>query len=79
MIRDGVRVCDVCEGEIPKGETYRITRLLPEQAQLFLDTQIQDVDMLPTWTQEENGKVRLDICLECHISMGNELKSDISH
>ncbi|MEW6117162.1 MAG: hypothetical protein AB1553_09720 [Nitrospirota bacterium] len=68
MLRSDSRICDICGSEIPKGETYRKAAISPEAARVLLDT--ADIDMVPTLTQEMNGMVNLDICLECHMSMG---------
>ena len=73
MIDGNTRKCDICGSVIPKGSTYRVSRISPDKAILLLD--VPDPEMWPTWTQEADGTVRLDICLECHISMG-EMPSD---
>lgn len=62
------RSCDLCGEGIAVGERYRVARLPPEIAAIFLDT--DDRDLMPTLTQEPDGNVRLDICLICHLSMG---------
>ena len=68
MIDGDTRKCDICDSIIQKGTTYRVSRITPDRAAFLLD--IPDPEMMPTWTQEPDGKVRIDICLECHISMG---------
>jgi hypothetical protein len=77
MIKGGNRECDVCGSVIPKGTTYRYAKISPDKAALLLD--ISDPDMTPTWTQEADGTVRIDICLECHISMGEIPTSQSVH
>ena len=77
MIKGGNRECDVCGSVIPKGTTYRYAKISPDKAALLLDT--SDPDMTPTWTQESDGTVRIDICLECHISMGEIPTSQSVH
>ena len=77
MIKGGNRECDVCGSVIPKGTTYRYAKISPDKAALLLD--ISDPDMTPTWTQEAYGTVRIDICLECHISMGEIPTSQSVH
>ena len=62
MIKGGNRECDVCGSVIPKGTTYRYAKISPDKAALLLD--ISDPDMTPTWTQEADGTVSIDICLE---------------
>ena len=59
--------CDICGSVIPKGTFYRCAKISPDKATLMLD--VSGPDIMPTWTQEPDGTVRIDICLECHISM----------
>jgi hypothetical protein len=73
MLKNSSRICDVCGGKIPKGTTYRAATITQEAAMLFLS--ITDIDLLPTWTQNLDGTVRLDICLDCHLSMGTSIKT----
>jgi len=68
MIDGATRKCDICDSIILKGTTYRISRITPDKVALLLD--IPNPEMMPTWSQESDGRVRIDICLECHISMG---------
>ena len=74
MLKENVRICDICSGEIPKGETYRAATIVPKVATIFFST--KGKDLMPTWTQNPNGTVRLDICLDCHLSMGEKIKSE---
>jgi len=67
MIDGYMRKCDICGSVIPKGTTYRVSRITPDKAALLLD--ISDPYIMLTWIQEPDGRVRIDICLECHISM----------
>lgn len=69
MVRSGARLCDICGFEIPAGEPYRKASLPAEAAALLLDT--PDIELAPTLTQEPSGAVTLDLCLECHLSMGD--------
>ncbi len=69
MLKENIRICDVCDEEISKGETYRVEVIKPEVAAIFLNT--SDKDLIPTWTQKPDGTVILDVCLDCHLSMGN--------
>jgi len=73
MLKRNTRICDVCGNEIPKGTTYRVATITPEVAALFLNE--NDIDLVPTWTQNPDGTVRLDICLDCHLSMGEALET----
>ncbi len=69
MLRNGERFCDVCEVLIPEGERYCVTAMDPENAKAFLDSDVRDPELLPSWTQEEDGTVRMDICMRCHAAM----------
>ncbi len=77
MIDGDTRKCDICNSVISKGTTYKVSRITPDKATLLLD--IPDPEMMPTWTQEPDGKVRIDICLECHISMGGIPSDEAVH
>ena len=77
MIDRETRKCDICGSFIPKGTTYRVARIAPDKVALLLD--IPDSEMMPVWTQEPDGRVRIDICLECHISMGGISSDEAVH
>ncbi len=77
MLKENRRVCDVCGDDIPKGTKYRVARLRPEDASALLD--VSDIGLIPSWTQEPDGIVRLDICLDCHMSMGRSFESKEVH
>lgn len=77
MLREGTRHCDVCDEEIPKGEWYRAATVPAKNAELFASMICDyDTEMMPTWTQDASGNVRLDVCLECHSSMGTSQASE---
>lgn len=67
MIKNNDRICDICAQVIPKGEKYCINYFSPDIASVFFS----DPELMPTMTQMDDGKIRLDICLCCKISMGN--------
>ncbi|MFQ6003634.1 MAG: hypothetical protein ACE5KJ_07805 [Candidatus Zixiibacteriota bacterium] len=69
MLKENTRICDLCGEEIPKGTVYHVENLSPEATAVFLE--VGDVDLVPTWTQNPDGTVRLDICLDCYLSMGH--------
>lgn len=77
MIDAYIRKCDICGSVIPKGNTYRVSTITPDNAPLLLD--ISDPHMMPTWTQEPDGRVRIDICIQCHISMGKIPATEAVH
>ena len=63
MLRNGTRLCDVCGDEVPRGISYRRGMLTPHAAAELLD--VDDPELVPTWTQLADGRVQLDICLGC--------------
>jgi hypothetical protein len=63
MLRKETRICDVCGDEVPCGTSYRRGVLTPHAAAALLD--VDDPDLVPTWTQLADGRVQLDICLGC--------------
>ena len=69
MLDKAARFCDVCGEEIPKGTIYRLTNLQPEGAAMLLE--VRDKDLVPTWTQNPDGTVNLDICKTCHLSLAH--------
>lgn len=69
MVKDNKRICDICNVEIPKGTTYQARTLAPEQAAMFFAIEVHDPDMLPNWTQNPDGTVQMDICMDCYLSM----------
>jgi hypothetical protein len=71
MLHENVRTCDVCEEEILKGETYKVVAVLREMVPLFVSMTVSDPDLMPNWTQREDGSVRLDVCLDCALNMGS--------
>jgi hypothetical protein len=62
MLKDNIRQCDVCDGVIPKGERYRVSTISKDKA---LHPELIEPTMV-----DSQGNIRLDICLECVLSMG---------
>lgn len=62
------RFCDVCEAEIPHGEKFRRVVCRPEAAEMFRAT--DDPKLQPTWTENADGTVTVEICLDCVLGMG---------
>ena len=52
MLKENRRLCDVCGGDIPKGEKYRVTVVSKEQAQRFRELigSESDPELIPTTT-----------------------------
>jgi hypothetical protein len=75
MLKSGVRSCDVCDEVIPKGEKYAVSIIPEARAQLFRSLNESSPDMAASFTADEKGNVRLDICLECKLRMGTAAES----
>jgi hypothetical protein len=74
MIKDNVRVCDACDFPIEQGERYRAVLVSEQQAWKFKSIigNLCDPEMIPTFTEDSKGNVRLDICLDCYMHIGVE-------
>ena len=68
------RTCDICGSDIPQGEKYRRVTMEPEAAAILLEA--RDADLVPDMSQDKDGKVNIDICLECHMNMGPAVKEN---
>lgn len=77
MKSGGVRFCDVCEAEIPSGEKFRRVLCRPEATMMFRAA--DDPDIRPTWTENPDGTVTLEICLDCVMGMGKALPENERH
>jgi hypothetical protein len=75
MLDGNIRFCDICQEEIPKGDKYRSVTLRPEGAAMLLSA--GDPDLIPTWKENPDGTVTLDVCNICTLSMDNV--SEIKH
>ena len=64
MLQNGVRRCDLCNREIPKGQRFI--------AHLVEKTEIpQGVNLtLADTTIDERGDIRMDICWTCQTNIG---------
>ena len=67
MIRDGRRICDICGDLIPDDEKFLTSFIPPEEASIFIET--KDLELTPTWTPMDDGKIKLEICLDCDMTM----------
>lgn len=63
------RFCDVCNEEISKGEKYQRVTLAREAAEIFRSQ--EDSELRPSWTENPDGTVTMDICATCTLSMGD--------
>jgi hypothetical protein len=70
MLKDSIRLCDVCGEIIPKGQQYAVTVIPNEKVQLAESAFATSPDTAPTRTVDANGNIRLDICLDCKLSTG---------
>jgi hypothetical protein len=69
MLKEHTRTCDVCGESIPKGEKYAVNIVPKAKAELFWSLNGSDPEMAATTTVDEKGNIRLEICLECRITM----------
>ena len=76
MYLRGRRLCDVCGDEIPARVPYRIATLTPAAAAGLLDT--TEPRLVPTWTQDADLTVRMELCLWCAGKPGRPC-GEISH
>ena len=63
MRSHGVRRCDLCADVMPDGVPSRTVTLTPVAAAGLLDT--TEPLLVPTWTQEADLMVRMEVCLWC--------------
>jgi hypothetical protein len=69
MIKGGSRICDICGDVIPDDEKFLTSFVPPEEASIFIET--EDLELTPTWTPMDDGKIKLEICLDCDLTMGS--------
>ena len=67
MISNGRRICDICGDVIPDDEKFLASFVPPEEASIFIET--KELELTPTWTAMEDGKIMLEICLDCELTM----------
>jgi len=68
MIRNLIRTCDLCHGEIRSGK-YRqrnADKLSPEITMILAANEGRDLQLI----ELPDGSVSLDTCLECYTRMG---------
>jgi hypothetical protein len=68
MIRNLIRTCDLCHGEIRSGK-YRqrnADKLSPEITMILAENEGRDLQLI----ELPDGSVSLDTCLECYTRMG---------
>lgn len=72
MLKDNIRLCDLCGEVIPKGQRYAVTIIQREEVLLAESAFATSPDTAPTRTVDANGNLRLDICLDCKLSTPGE-------
>ena len=74
---DDARSCDICGEKIPPGKTFRQLTATRDALKLFLQS---DPDVQPRWQEvaDGSGRIRLEICMTCHSSMGDEARRQIA-
>jgi hypothetical protein len=63
MVTGGVRFCDICKEEIPKGARYRVNTILKNV--LPPDPSKKE----PGFDLDSQGNIRRDVCLDCWMHM----------
>lgn len=71
MLKDGRRLCDCCNEEIPQGSKYRRAHIVPEQALILDAAASADPDISVTFTTNTDGSRSMDVCSECTVSIGH--------
>jgi hypothetical protein len=69
VVRNGVRTCDVCGTEIPKGDTYAVNVIVRRNAGDFMGSMRQNPGGIPTFTADGQGNLTLEICLNCKLKI----------
>ena len=69
MISNGRRICDICGDVIPADEKFLTSFVPPAEASIFIET--KELELTPTWTRMDDGKIMLEICLDCDLTMGS--------
>src|SRR5437868_2029963 len=79
MLSEGARLCDVCGTDISKGATY-VAYGLPPEAVALLPMETGDSDLEISRTVENDGNIRLDVCIEVSdlLDRLNDLRGDSS-
>jgi hypothetical protein len=62
MLSGDQRVCDICGEPIPRGSTYHVGYTTPDAVESWV---ADDPGFLPTFTQEVDDTVRIDVCEQC--------------
>jgi hypothetical protein len=69
MVSKGVRICDVCGETIPRTQKYAVNLISRQKRGLFLSLNQVDPELKATFTEDADGTVRLEICLDCKMNM----------
>jgi hypothetical protein len=77
MLTGHTRTCDVCGDTISKGEKYAVNIVSKEKAELFRSMMGNDPESVPSTTVDTKGNIRLEMCLECRITMN--VHGDMEH
>jgi hypothetical protein len=68
MLSNGVRFCDVCTTAIAVGERYESSIVPRERAEMFF-TLISLANTAEEFSTDQDGSVRISICLECKMNL----------
>ena len=69
VVKNSIRFCDVCEEEIPKGKKYSVRSMSVAAAAIFFD--VDDPDLVPTWTKTPMEQFASISVPTCCLSMGD--------
>ncbi|MFQ5880989.1 MAG: hypothetical protein ACE5I9_00765 [Candidatus Methylomirabilales bacterium] len=75
--RQGKRACDLCGEPISEEQAYRQVRIPPEAAAVLVAS--EDLVLTPTMTQDPDGSIRLDLCLDCAMGIDTSQGTDRAH
>ncbi len=62
MLRGDQRLCDICDEVIPRGTAHRCGYTTPDTVKSWF---VDAPELIPSFTEEPDGTVRLDVCVEC--------------
>jgi hypothetical protein len=69
MLKGKTRHCDVCNLVILKGEKYAVSIVPKAKVEAFKALNASDPEMAARFVVDSQGNARIDICLDCRMSM----------
>jgi hypothetical protein len=71
MLDNGIRRCDACEEVIPRRTTYNKSTVRPDRA-AWVKAMFASAGV--SFTENPDGSLTVDLCLECYSHMGLGLR-----